>query len=375
LTETAAPLYGLILAGGSGSRFWPLSRRALPKQFLAIGGDGRSLLCSTYDRLLPLAGAERILVAGNAAYRERTLEELPGLPPENFLGEPVGRNTAPCIGLAAHCVLGREPRAILLVAPADHVIGPDEEFHRAARFAADLLRGEPPPSPEGAEPLTVTLGIPPHEPATGYGYIQQGAELARGEGGLAAFRVARFREKPPLEQAKAYLESGEYLWNSGMFVWSAAGVLALIERHLPELARGLSVIAAAPGEPERFRRLLAEHFPKLPAISIDYGVLEHTTNAVTVRAPFHWDDVGSWGAAARYLESDGEGNHLRGRHVGLETRNCVIVAGKRLVGTVGLEGLVIVETEDALLVCSRQAVEKVKDLVELAEKAGHHDVL
>ena len=363
-------LHAIIMAGGTGTRFWPLSRRDLPKQFLAIGGEERNLLQLTYDRLLPLVGPDRVLVAGSERHRQRTLEELPGLPPENFLGEPAGRNTAPCIGLAAHWVRVRDPDAVLLVVPADHAIRPDTEFHRSVRFASDLL-GE---LAQGGEPPTVMLGIPPQEPATGYGYVEQGA-LIRTDGDLQGHRATAFKEKPDLETARRYIEGGRFLWNSGIFLWTVGGILRLIEKYLPDLARGLESISKNLDEPRSYRAALDEHFASLPSISIDYGVLEHATNVAIVRASFSWSDLGSWKASAGYLPADASGNRVRGRHVGIDTRDCVVFGDRRLVTTLGVEGLVIVDTEDSLLVCRFDEVERVRELVEKLKREGHEDVL
>ena len=367
--SSSSSLYGVIMAGGTGTRFWPLSRRSLPKQFLAIGESDKSLIRETFERLLPLTGPDRVLVVANESYRELVRRELPELREENFLGEPKGRNTAPCIGLAAEVVARQDPQASILVCPADHVIRPVAEFERTVRFAMGLLQED------GGrdDPATVTIGIPTGYPATGYGYIERGDSIAS-DAGLGAFSVAQFKEKPVHEVAEQYHESGNFFWNSGIFLWKAQGAIELVRKYLPDLAEGLQPIVESLGDSGRFREVLAERFGDLPSISIDYGVLERTSWVATVGASFEWDDVGSWGAAAKYLDESGS-NRVRGEHVAVDTENCVVVGQKRVIGTVGVENLVIVETDDSLLVCHRDRVEDVKALVDQLQEGGHSKVL
>jgi len=359
--EEAGALHAVIMAGGSGTRFWPLSRRALPKQFLPLGGE-KSLIRETYERLLPLAGPSRIWVVSGRAHVDRVRKEIPELPRSRILGEPVGRNTAPCIGLAAHRVLRADPAARILVCPADHIIRPPRAFEDAVRGALRVLDATDGP---GA-PATVTFGIVPRYPATGFGYIERGADVtAPGLDGVSAFTVAGFREKPTEDVARAYVEGGRHYWNSGIFLWKAGGVLELIEKHIPDLAAGLRAIDEKGGETERsLARALGTSFAALRGISIDYGVLEHAVNISVAPVAFDWDDVGSWRAVERYAPRDADGNSVLGLHVGVDTKNSIVVGGKRVIGTIGVKDLVIVETEDAVLVCDRSATERLKEIVD-----------
>lgn len=365
-----APLYGVIMAGGVGSRFWPRSRRRLPKQFLAIGADDRSLIRATFERLVPLTTAERVIVVANERYRDLVFEQIPELAEHHFIGEPQGRNTAPCIGLAAHCVAHEDPNAQLLVCPADHVIGPNEEFSATVRFATSVLAR----NSHGDDPTSVLFGIAPTVPHTGYGYLEQGDELVE-DGDLQSYRVARFEEKPSRDVARQYLQRGTYFWNSGIFLWKASGLVELVCKYLPDIAEGLQTIAGRLGDPTQFAAALTAIFPTLRKESIDYGVLEQASDVIFVRASFGWDDVGSWGAVRDYLPKDDHGNSVKGRHVGHDTASCVVVSQKRLVATVGVRDLVVVDTEDAVLVCHRDSVESVKKIVESLEEQGATELL
>ena len=365
-------VYGVIMAGGAGTRFWPLSRRALPKQFLAIGGGDTTLIRATFDRLVPVCGADRILVVANEGYRDLVARALPELGPQRFFGEPVGRNTAPCIGLAAHAIATEDPDAAMLVCPADHVIGPDEAFVATVRYGVGLLD-----HPSEGDPLTVTIGIPPTYPATGYGYIERGDELGAGAAGgeIAGYRVARFKEKPDVDTATEYVDSGRFFWNSGIFLWTASGAIELVREYLPELAEGLQAIAQAGPDAAAWRAAIGERFGGLPSISIDYGVLERASNVATVTAAFEWDDVGSWGAAAKYYDEVGP-NRVKGDHAVVDAENCVLVGGgKRLIAAVGVRDLVVVETDDAVLVCHRDRVEDVKAIVEGLKADERHELI
>ena len=367
----ADKLHVVIMAGGTGTRFWPFSRKKLPKQFLSLGGD-ESLLRQTVTRLGTLVPPERVWVITNAAYVERVREEVPDVPASQVIGEPIGRNTAPCIALAAHRIAALDPEAALLVCPADHKISPEARFGADVRRALDVL------SAYGSDrdPLSITFGIAPRYPATGFGYIERGEplplETSKESGGV--YQVARFREKPEPKQAQEFVESGNFYWNSGIFVWSARGISSLIQTHLPDLATGIEDLAAEAAN-AGWESALDVHFKQLPSVSIDYGVLEHALKVAVVEATFEWDDVGSWAALEKYAIEDGRGNGVLGKHVGVETRNCLVVGRERLIATIGVEDLVIVETADALLVCKRDQTEKVKELVERLGEDGYGDLL
>jgi mannose-1-phosphate guanylyltransferase len=348
------------MAGGSGTRFWPLSRRASPKQFLALAGP-RSLLRETFERLAPLVGPGRVWVVAGEAHVPRVREELPEVPAANILGEPAGRNTAPCIGLAAHRILRRDPGARLLVCPSDHIVRPARGFARAVATALRLLAELDRP---GA-PWSVTFGIEPRYPATGFGYIERGKPIPLPGGAPpAAFRVARFKEKPRERVARRFVDSGRYYWNSGIFLWSAAGVLRLIRQHLPRLAAGLRSIDRKSATARALKAALGRSFRGLPSISIDYGVLEKTPRVAVIAGGFEWDDVGSWRAVERYAPRDAAGNSVLGSHVGVDTADSILVGGDRLVATLGVKDLVVVATDDVVLVCARDQTERVKELVD-----------
>lgn len=344
----AFDLYPVIMAGGSGTRFWPASRRSRPKQFLPITGD-RTMIEKTLDRALALAPAERTWVVTSESHAGPVEELMGALPRSNLLFEPVARDTAAAIGWAATEIARRDRDGILLVLPADHEIGPPERFEAAVDQAVALV---------SATDHLVTFGIVPDRPATGYGYIRRGAPI-EATGPRPAFEVAEFCEKPDLETAERLLAGGCHYWNSGMFVWRAGRILDEIGARLPDLAARLAGIV--PGD----RVSLAAAFEGAPKISIDYGVMESADRVSVLAVDFVWDDVGSWEAVARHRPAEGDGNHVAGSHAGLDSRDLIVVAPDgHLVGTIGVEGLAIVVTPDATLVCPRDRVEDVKALVD-----------
>ncbi len=346
-------LYSIIMAGGSGTRFWPASRRAYPKQLLPIGTP-RSLIEVTVERISGLMPAERIFIITNAVYAEKTRELLHGIPPQNVIGEPVGRDTAACIGLAALVLAAKDPRAVMAVMPSDHVITPSRAFCASLAAAEETLRDRP-----GA---LVAFGIEPAYPATGFGYIKR-----RGEGrtiqGLPFFEVEAFHEKPDLAKAETFLEEGGYLWNAGIFIWRADTVLELIARFLPELHGGLKAIEPSVGT-SGFERAVAEVYPHLEKISIDYGIMEKAPERLVAAVNYAWDDVGSWRALERLLPADGAGNRVEGENVLMGAKNNIVSARDGMVGLIGVEGLIVVHTPDATLVCRKEDAEAVKKLVE-----------
>jgi mannose-1-phosphate guanylyltransferase len=353
-------LNALIMAGGGGTRFWPRSRKARPKQFLSITGD-RTLLQATYDRVEAQVPPERAWVITSAAHRDEVARQLPALPGSQIIGEPCGRDTAPCIGLGAMLIARRDSDAVMLVMPADHVIEPAQEFRRIAHAATQLAQENP--------RALVTFGILPTWPSTGYGYIQRGEELETRQG-VAVHRVQKFREKPNEEQAREYIAGGDYYWNSGIFVGKADTFLQELKQHEPEMFAGLNRIADAWGSP-RQAAVLGEEFPKLKKISIDFAVMEKAREVLVMRTPYRWDDVGSWLALERLHPQDAGGNTVLARHVGVETNCCVIVgdAGK-LVATLGVNNLVIVQDGDCILIADRGKESDVKKIVEQLGKQG-----
>ncbi len=354
-------LHAMIMAGGGGTRFWPRSRQQRPKQFLTMGGE-RSLLQQALDRVeacgLP---PQRCWVLTASAYLGETHLQLPGIPLDHLVGEPCGRDTAPCIGLGAALIAREDPEAVMLVTPADHVIEPQREFARAVGVAAAMAEEHP--------ASIVTFGIPPTFPATGYGYIHRGEQLA-GRQGISVFRVARFREKPAPDLAEQFFTSGEYFWNSGIFVWKAATVLNAVAEHRPALHEAIARIADA-WPTSRRQEVLDREYPGLEKISIDYAVLEHARDVLVVQAPYRWDDVGSWLALERLEPQDAQNNTVQGTHVGMKTHGCVIVGDAgQLIATIGVSDLLIIQDGDCTLVAHRSEEGAVKQVVEELRKRG-----
>jgi mannose-1-phosphate guanylyltransferase len=348
-------MYALVLAGGSGTRLWPHSRIHRPKQFLSIGGE-RTMLQETVDRTLPIISPERVYVATGAAYLDLVMEQLPEVPLANILVEPAGRGTAPCIGLAALHLRRRDPDAVMAVLSADHRV------ERADLLCDVLGIGER----MARQGHLVTIGIQPTAPSTGYGYIQRGAQLHQ-EGDFAVFQVQAFAEKPDAERARTYTESGCYYWNAGMFVWRADRILEELAAHRPALADALAVIDAAIGTPHE-RAVLEAVWQDIEHVAIDVAVMERTAHATVIPATLGWSDVGDWASLADTLPRDGYGNAISGTHVGVDTYNSLIYGNGRVVATIGIEDMVIVDTHDVLLICPRSRAQDVKAMVAQVHK-------
>ena len=353
-------LHALIMAGGGGTRFWPRSRRKRPKQFLALASD-RTLLQQAFDRIEAQVPPERTWVITSAAHREQSAQQLPALSQDRIIGEPCGRDTAACIGLGAALIARQDSSAVMLVMPADHVIEPVQEFRRAAHVA-ELMAEEHPRA-------LITFGVPPTYPATGYGYIHRGQEVASRQG-ISVYRVEAFREKPPPDVAERFLASGDYFWNSGIFVWKAETILAALKERQPRLHDAVRRIAAAWSSNER-EKVLRTEYDELDRISIDFAVMEHAREVLVVQAPYRWDDVGSWLALERMHPQDADGNTILANHCGLKTKDCVIVSDSgRLIATVGVNDLLIIQDGDATLVADRRDEGTVKQIVEMLQKKG-----
>ncbi|GIX04165.1 MAG: mannose-1-phosphate guanylyltransferase [Planctomycetaceae bacterium] len=352
-------LHAVVMAGGSGTRFWPQSRRNLPKQFLQIS-DGQTLIQQTVRRCLPLCGAEQLWVIAGAAYQSLIEQQLPELSPRHLLIEPCARNTAPAIGLAALHLLSVDPEAVMLVVPADHVITPDAAFQAAVPAAIDFIHTHP----QGL----LLFGATPTFPATGFGYIQRGELVDSRDHGIRHVRA--FREKPNLITAQKYLDSDDYYWNCGIFVWRAARILEVMAEVAPDLHTGLQTLQPhirADGDYRSMQPL----FSQLPAISIDYAVLERASQVYVYPANFHWDDVGSWQSLARLRPQDADGNVVDGLHCGINTADCIIRSEpEHLVATLGVKDLIIVHTPQATLIADRRDEEAIRQLLKEIEKSG-----
>lgn len=354
-------IYPIILAGGTGTRFWPKSRMAKPKQYLSLFDD-TTLIQSTVDRLLSLAGSKKLIMVSSMEQKQWIREQLPWMRTENVLYEPDRRNTAPAIGLAALQVLARDPDAIMILSPADHLIRDTTAFVRNVKTAIQWITQHP-------EAL-VTLGVPPRYPATGFGYIQYGDEIEN----TGVYRVLRFSEKPDIKHAKQYLDSGDYLWNCGLFIWRADTILNAIAQFMPKLHQGLEKIKPALGT-STFFSVLKQVYSDLPSRSIDYGIMEHTKNAYVVRAEFDWNDIGSWKEVFVETPKDNNDNVVKGDVYLKDTKHCYIEASNTTVAVIGLENKVIVQTPDALLICDQDKAQEIKWLVNELERNRRKDLL
>ncbi len=346
-------LYAVIMAGGSGTRLWPLSRKGLPKQALRLIGD-RTMFQHAVDRLAPLFPPERIFVVTNAAMADLLRPQTPELPAANFILEPSARDSAPAAGLAAVTLLARDPDAAMVMLTADHYIVDTAQF-RAALTAADEV---------AADGTIVTLGIRPSFPATGFGYIRLGESQVI-VNGFRVYRSAGFVEKPDLPTASRFLEEGRYTWNSGMFIWRADRLLAEFASQLPESHAALMRIGAAAGTPDASKVLAAEWL-NVRKISIDYGVMEHAANVSVIPVDIGWSDIGSWAALLDVLPGDEHGNVVEGELAAVDTHGCLVRSedrSGRLIATIGVQDLVIVDTPDVLLICPRERAQDVRDVV------------
>ena len=359
-------LYAVIMAGGSGTRFWPLSREAMPKQLLRIDG-GETLIQQTIARVSPLVPADRIYIVTNKNHAEQIRFQVPEIRKENYIIEPVAKNTAAAIGLAALHIHHHNPDGVMAVLAADHVIRHQDRFLEALKDGCGIARSG----------YLVTIGIRPTRPETGYGYIEAGEKLegrnqkseSEGVDAPVAFRVLRFVEKPDLETAKGYVEAGSYYWNSGMFVWRTGIILNEIGRHMVPLYQALKEIESSLGKATE-ESVTGKVFSKLEPISIDYGVMEKSDKVVVIPADLGWNDVGSWTALDEISDRDVNGNVITGNVVDVDSKDSIIYAANRLVATLGLKDTVVVDTEDATLVCRKDRAQDVKKIVAELKRRG-----
>ena len=356
-------LYALIMAGGRGTRFWPRSRAKTPKQLQTIVGN-KTMLQATVDRISPLAPPERILIAPGRALVPEVRRQIPGLPPENLLIEPTGRDTAPCIALAAAVLRRKDPDAVMVVLPADHVISDKAGFRQAVKAAAGLA---------AKETCLVTLGLKVTRPETGYGYIEMGKKAGQ-IGKAPYYQVKRFTEKPSAQNAKRYQKSKNYYWNSGMFIWSVKAIGEEINRLLPDTYKKCESIAGAKSR-AAFTRRMNRIFPTISPISIDYGVMEKAKKIYGFATDIGWSDVGNWNSLAEVLPADSGGNVCVGELLGLSAKGLIVHSPKKLVAAVGVDDLVIVDTPDALLVCHKDQTQRLREVVAELEKRGKKDLL
>ncbi len=352
--------YVIIMAGGRGERFWPVSREKTPKQLVTLLG-GRSFLQQAVERVLPLAPLRNILIITNALQAPEVRRQLPRLPAENIIAEPVGRDTCAAVTLGAAMAGQRSTSAVMAVLPADHVISEEKKFQQVLADSFDLA---------GRGQVIVTIGIKPTEPATGYGYIRVGPPLPPPHGvkgyKTAFFKAEQFVEKPDFDKALEYLNGGRYRWNAGMFVWSFVTLTQGLEKHQPELAAACQRWFQAAGTP-RLAKVLAAEYPGLKKISVDYALMEHAQNVVVADGAFGWDDLGSWTALGRHLKADAEGNCAVGEFMHVEgARNIIFDARTKHrtpIAVVGLRDSILVQTDDAVLLAHKSQAQKVKDLV------------
>ena len=343
--------YAVIMAGGIGTRFWPASRKEHPKQFLDVFGDG-TLIQNTVARLQGLVPPERCLIVTHERYVDKTKKQLPAVPEENILAEPISRNTAPCIAYAATTLAKRDPEATMAVLPADHVIGNVEQYHKTLDVAFETAR---------ERNALVTIGIEPTHPSTGYGYIQYDEPEEEDEE-LRAHPVRTFAEKPDQSTAERFIDAGDFLWNSGMFIWRADTILDQIETHLPDAHEAFAPVREA--DDEVGTETLTKAFQNSPRISIDYGVMEQADTVYVVPGAFDWNDVGDWRAVYDLSEKGEHGNVIEGDVIMQDSSRCLVQTEERLVVLVGINDQVVVDTGDAVLVCDRESAQKVKQVVE-----------
>lgn len=355
--------YAVIMAGGSGTRFWPVSRFNTPKQFLAIA-EKRTMIQSTVDRLLQVFPMENILIIGNKVHENLLKEQLPGLKSDQIILEPFGRNTAAAIGLAAAFLKKKDPEATMLVIPSDQMIKNEPRFVEIVKEGLSLAVNE--------KHALVTIGLKPVRPETGYGYIQIDEDFHL-DNYPNAYHVKTFAEKPNYDTAVRFCSSGDFLWNSGMFIWKADTILAELQHHLPDLFFELQALEPAIGTPD-FYSQLSGAYNRMPNISIDYGVMEKAALVFVLKADLGWSDVGSWDEVCNLAGKDENGNSVEGNVLLTSATNSLVRGKKKLIALVGVEDLIVIETEDSILICKKGQSQQVKNIVDqlkMGDYAGY----
>jgi len=348
----------VILAGGHGSRFWPISRSAHPKQFLSISPSGESLIRMTAERVKPLTSNERVLIVTNHLHEQLVREHVPYA---DLICEPRPRNTAAAIALAATVLQKKDPESVMVCLPADHAVTNPENLRRTLSEAIELA---------ASGDNLVTIGIEPTRPDTAYGYIQRGETI-----GDCSFKVHRFFEKPSAERALQYLEAGDFYWNSGMFAWKVSTILKAIAEHMPELDKSCQRMSKALGTTSE-SEVIDQEFNLLESISIDFGIMEHARNCLMVAAhPYGWSDVGSWDAWAEHFPTDANSNVLNGDVISIDNEGSLLYSSGRLVAALGVKDLVVIDSGDAVMVCPRQRVQEVRKLVDRLKAQKREDLL
>lgn len=349
-------VYAVIMAGGVGTRFWPKSRKSNPKQFLNLFGE-TTMIQQTVERLSGFVEPENVVVVTNQDYVDLVKVQLPEVNPSHIIGEPIARNTAPCIASAAALLHKKDPESVMVVLPADHRIGNPKAFKQVLQAAIETAK---------TQGSLVTLGIKPHRPETGYGYIQRSAEPDIDDFDLPVFKVRQFTEKPNAETAVQFLESGEYLWNSGIFIWKTSAILDAFKRQIPEIHKEAEVLESSDFSGQDIDKF----YRACPSVSIDYGIMENAEKVHVVPGDFGWNDVGSWKAVHELSDKDGDENvsvNADALFVN-SSGNYVSTKGKKLVAFAGVENIALVETDDAILVVNLDQAQDVKDVVEEMKK-------
>jgi mannose-1-phosphate guanylyltransferase len=351
-------MFVVLMAGGTGTRFWPRSRKSYPKQLLNIIGS-RSMLQLTYDRIKNLTSPDKILIITNEDQKPKIEEQLPEIPTDNIIPEPFGRNTAPCIGLAATIIKKvQDQNEVMVVLPADHLIGNTASFIKTIKAGVEYIK---------SNKCLLTLGITPTYPETGYGYIQAGEKFSDSRG-MDIYKVKTFAEKPNIETAQRFLKSGDFFWNSGMFIWRVDHILNEIDEHIPELSEDLKQIEDSFNK-KNYNKILKDVYSRTKPISIDYGIMENAKNVCVIKSDFQWNDLGSWEAVYNISPKDKNGNVTDSKQsVIINAQNNYFYSSKKLIAAVDVDNLVLVEMDDAILICKRDNSQNVKMIVDHLER-------